>query len=358
MNQTINEQLTEAVRQVLITSTTPGVSIALLVDGSPFVVSPVGYCDLEHKIPMRPAARFYIYSVTKSLIATVILQLTEQGYVSLDVPVQEYLPQLSLDIPVTIRQLLNHTSGIPDYGTLPAYFEAVKNNPADPWTSDEFLSETLSKGLVFPPGEGWHYSNVGFLLLRKLIEAIFHASLSTAFYNQLFGPLGFHDACVAHTLEDAQQLTPGYSSFFEKDDSLEDIRFIYHPEWVSHGVVIASALELSHLFDAIFDGRLISPESLAIMLEPVNVQVEHPFFQQPAYGLGLMIDEGSRFGILAGNGGGGPGYSAGALTILDASGRRITSIALANSDCGDIGLQVAFSTAMMLSDALEDSPSA
>ena len=357
MNCTLNDQLRDEANQVLIPSSAPGASIALLLDGSSFFVSAVGFRDLERNIPLESDARFYIYSVTKSLIAAVILQLVEQGYVSLDAPVQEYLPQLSLEIPVTVRQLLNHTGGIPDYGGLPSYFEAIKTNPMDPWTSEEFLSATLSQGLIFPPGQGWRYSNIGFLLLRKLIEAVFHSSLSTAFYNQIFGPLDLQHTFVAQTLDDAQQLTPGYSSFFERDDSFEDVRSVYHPEWVSHGVVIATALELAQLFDSIFSGRLLSSEeSLVAMLEPVEAQVEHPLFQEPAYGLGLMIDRGSRFGILAGHGGGGPGYSAGALTIPDACGRRITSVALANSDQDDLGLQIAHSMATTLGDVLETPP--
>ena len=82
------------------------------------------------------------------------------------------------------------------------------------------------------------------------------------------------------------------------------------------------------------------------MLSAVSVPVKHSFFRQPAYGLGVMIDRRSRYGVMAGHGGGGPGYSAGALHIPDAHGRRITSIALANCDQGDTGLMLAYELAM------------
>jgi D-alanyl-D-alanine carboxypeptidase len=290
--------------------------------------------------------------VTKSLLATVILQLVEQARIALDTPVQVYLTQLPLDTPVTVRQLLNNTGGIPNYYALPAYFEALKADPTHSWTSDEFLIYTLPQGLTFAPGQGWGYSNIGFLLLRRVIEEVMNASLRTALHEQLFAPLDLQHTFVAQTLEDARQLTPGYSAFFRSDGSLQDVRPVYHPGWVSHGVVVATASELARVIDALFTCELISPQSLAAMLEPVLVPSKHSLFQQPAYGLGLMIDPQSQYGIIAGHGGEGPGYSAAALHIPDIHGRRITSIALANRDQHDLGLRMAFTMATILGDTL------
>jgi D-alanyl-D-alanine carboxypeptidase len=123
---------------------------------------------------------------------------------------------------------------------------------------------------------------------------------------------------------------------------------------VSHGVVISTAPELARLIDALFTGRLLGAERRAAMLEPVLVPHQHPLFQQPAYGLGVMIDPQSRYGVIVGHGGGGPGYSAGALHLPDVHGHRITSIALANRDQDDLGLSLAFQLAMVAADALED----
>ncbi|NLE44455.1 MAG: beta-lactamase family protein [Chloroflexi bacterium] len=270
----------------------------------------------------------------------------------LDAPIQTYLPQIPLDIAVTVRRLLNHTGGIPDYGGLPAYYEALKADPTRPWTPDEFLTATLTEGLVFIPGEDWRYSNIGFLLLRQVIETVRRTSLRTALQERIFAPLGLRRTFVAQTLDDARQLTPGYSAFFAPDDSLQDIQSLYHPGWVSHGVVISTASDLALVIDALFTGRLITSQSRDAMFEAVDVAVDAPFFRHPSYGLGVMIDHESRYGVMAGHGGGGPGYSAGALDLPDVHGRWVTSVALANRDGNDLGLEMAFTMGMIVGDML------
>jgi D-alanyl-D-alanine carboxypeptidase len=340
-----HQELTQTVEHALATTGTPGASVALLLDGQPVFTAGIGFRDLDETTNLDAQARFYSYSVTKSLIAAVLLRLVQRGSIELDEAVQTYLPQLALDMPVTIRQLLNHTGGIPDYGGLPAYFEALKADPKHPWSAGQFLTETLSQGLLFEPGQGWAYSNIGYLLLRQVIERVLLKSLRAALHEHLFAPLGLSDSFVAENIEDAQLLTPGYSAVFSPDESLKDVRALYHPGWVSHGVVIASALDLARMFDSILSGQSIDRERRAEMLEAIPVQVKHPLFQQPGYGLGVMIDTGSRWGLMVGHGGGGPGYSAGMIHLPDVRGRRITSAALANSDQGDLGLQVAFQMA-------------
>jgi D-alanyl-D-alanine carboxypeptidase len=198
--------------------------------------------------------------------------------VALDTAVQTYLDELPLAPPVTIRQLLNHTGGIPDYGGLPAYFDALKANPRRPWSLEEFLAATLPQGLLFPPGQRWHYSNIGFLLLRQVIETVSAASLQAALQERIFDPLALRRCRVAESLADGQQLTPGYSAFFSGDGSWQDVRPLCHPGWVSHGVVIATAVEVAQILRALFSGGLISAQSRAALLTAVDVPVKHPFF--------------------------------------------------------------------------------
>jgi D-alanyl-D-alanine carboxypeptidase len=253
-----------------------------------------------------------------------------------------------------VRQLLNHTGGLPDYGGLPAYRAALQAHPTQPWRSDEFLAVISQQGLRFAPGKGWGYSNLGFLLLRLLLESITATSLGVVLREQLFAPLDLRQTFVAQSLVDAQRLTPGYSSSLSADGAIQDVRPLYHPGWVAHGVVASTAPELACIIDAIFAGPLLGPASRAAMLEPVRVPTTHPCFQQPSYGLGLMIDPRSRYGMLAGHGGGGPGYSAGAVHLPNVRGHRVTSVALANSDQDDLSLRIAFTLAMLLADTLGD----
>jgi D-alanyl-D-alanine carboxypeptidase len=353
-NSELAQQLKGVIRQALLDANTPGAAVAVLLDGQPAFIEGIGFSDLAQTTALHAHARFYIYSVTKTLIAAAMLQLVDEGRVGLDTAVQTYLDELPLTTPVTIRQLLNHTGGIPDYGGLPAYFEALKANPRQAWSPEEFLAATLPQGLLFPPGQGWRYSNIGFLLLRQVIEAVSAASLQAALQERLFRPLALRHCRVAESLADGQQLTPGYSTFFAGDGSLQDVRPLYHPGWVSHGVVIATAVEVAQILSALFSGELISAPSRAALLTSVDVPVNHPFFQQPAYGLGIMVDRRSRYGLMAGHGGGGPGYSAGALHLPDVQGRHLTTVVLANCDRDDLGLELAFSSAMLVGKAVED----
>jgi D-alanyl-D-alanine carboxypeptidase len=334
-------RLAETVRQALRAGDAPGCAVALTVDGCLMFAAGIGGEDLAGATPLSSEAQCYVYSVTKPLLAIAALQLVKQGHLALDTAVQTYLPSLPLATPVTVRQLLNHTGGIPDYGSMPAYTAALRATPTLPWTSEEFLARTLTHGLIFPPGQGWAYSNIGYLIIRLLIEQIFGTSLRAALQRNLFAPLGLQRTFVAQTLEDASVLTPGYSAFLHAGGELADIRPLYHPGWVSHGVVIASATELAHLFDALFAGALLTPEQLAAMLAPTLVPHTHAWFRQPAYGLGVMLDAQSPYGMTAGHGGGGPGYSVAVLHCAEVGGHAVTSVAMVNRDQPDLGMRIA-----------------
>lgn len=346
----LQQRLNEVVLQALHAADAPGAAVALVVDGQPILKAGIGFRDLQHKAVLDPDALVYTYSVTKPLLATAVLLLVDQGRLELDTPVQTYLHDLPLLAPVTVRQLLNHTGGLPDYGGMRAYFDALRADPRHPWTSDEFLQKTLSRGLKFTPTQGWSYSNIGYLILKRLIERETNTSMRVTLQELLFRPLSLQHTFVAQTLSDAQCLTPAYSTFFSPDGSLKDVTHLYHPGWVSHGVVVSTASELAGIFEALFTNQLLSPALLPSMLDFVHVPGQHPFFTQQTYGLGLMIDPQSRYGQIAGHGGGGPGYSTAALHFPNVAGHRVTSVALANREQHDLGMRIAFSLVDILAD--------
>ena len=319
------------IAQALTGAHTPGAAVALIVDGRPWLEQGAGYRDLAQTEPLPVDARFYLYSITKTLIAIAVLQLVEQGPLTLDDPLREHLPAVPLEERVSVRQLLQHTGGLPDYGGLQNYTEAVRQHPGTPWTEKEFLAHTLSGGLHFPPGTGWSYSNIGYLLLKQLIRRLTGRSLQWALHEHLFAPLGLSHTFVAGSPADSDELTPGYSAFFNDEERLEEISGRYHPGWVSHGVVISTAPETARLFHALFAGHLLPPHLLAQMVVPVPVPVTHPLFVRPSYGLGLMLDPDSPYGLIAGHGGGGPGYDTAALHFADVGGREVVAVVLANA---------------------------
>ncbi len=338
----LKDKIADLVRAQLAAASVPGGAIALAIDGQVEAIG-VGLRDLDRREPLRPEARFYLYSVTKLLLATAALRLVELGNASLDQPVDELLPDLAVKVPATLRQVLNHTAGLPDYGAMPGYFHDLKTDPAAPWTDEAFLTRTLRAGLLYPPGQGWAYSNVGSLLVRQMIERVTGDTLRDALNNLIFAPLGLRRTAVAESISDARDLTPGYSRDLDTDRQWHDISRRYHPGWVAHGVVISTAPELATILDALFAGQLLHPASMNAMLEAVAVPGTQPPFRCPGYGLGVMTDSCSPFGRLAGHAGGGPGFATAAFHAPDVTGHRITAVALLNRDHPTLATEIVYS---------------
>jgi CubicO group peptidase (beta-lactamase class C family) len=142
-----------------------------------------------NEAPVSPcSASVPWWSFTKTALATVALQLVAQGHLSLD--------DLIDSRPYTLRQLLQHRAGVPDYSGLAAYHEAIRQGDK-PWGVPELLSRTAADQLEFEPGKGWRYSNVGYLLVRQIIEDVTGQDLGSIFRNLLFDPLKLESVQVA-----------------------------------------------------------------------------------------------------------------------------------------------------------------
>ncbi|HEY1013439.1 MAG TPA: serine hydrolase domain-containing protein [Herpetosiphonaceae bacterium] len=321
----------------------PGLAASVRRDGAPLLHAAAGFADWERAQPLDADAPMYAYSVTKTLLAALALQFVEAGRITLETPVRAILAEAA-DLPIfTVRQLLNHTAGLPDYGALPAYAAALREHPGRAWDAGEFLARTLGAAPPIEPGARWAYSNIGYLLVRLMIERLAGAPLAAVVAERLAAPLGLRHTRLAADLADAAGLAPGFSAQLDPAGRVADIAASYDPGWVAHGTVRTTADELCLLLAALGDGTLLAPASWAAMREPVPVPVTHPRFRQPAYGLGLMIDAAP--GGAVGHGGGGPGYGAGAIQLTAGDGASITSAVLANHDADEAALLLAFDLA-------------
>lgn len=340
MTQDLQEYLIATVEQALDEFQVPGAAIAVIIDGRTFLETGIGYQDSQQQVSLPADTNFYIYSITKSLIAVAFVYLVEKGILVLDASVRPYLDDFPLDPSITFRQLLSHTSGLPDYGGVSAYTDAVRTNPRIPWTREMFLALAYNQGLQITPGKGWAYSNIGYLLLKCLLEQITGLSLQQFFNQVIFNPLSLKKTYVPTFLNDIDGLTPGYTTFFE--DELQDMSCLYHPRWVAHGVVISTAPELAGIVDALFTGKLLTLSSVKQMTSPIHTLGKYPLFENLGYGLGLFVDTGSPYGEVAGHTGEGPGYSAAAFHFPNLAGARTTIVALANRDRCDLGLALVY----------------
>lgn len=258
------------------------------------------------------------WSFTKTLIAAAALRLAEQGRLDPARPLAGRAWSL--------RQLLQHRAGIPDYGGLPAYHAAVARGEA-PWSEEKLLRLVPAESLLFPPGAGWAYSNVGYLLARRAIEAASGAGLADALRELVLGPLGLRCSRLAVTREDMHRTV-----FAEAHG--------YHPGWVFHGVVIGPVAEAALALHRILAGGLLAPASLASMLDrhPIGGPVEGRPWVTTGYGLGLMTGTMQLPGMerpvrMIGHSAGGPG-SVGAVYHAPDSGGRTAAAFMAGTDEG------------------------
>lgn len=328
-------RLEAAVQSVLDAAGAPGATLAARVDGQALFAVGFGKRLAGSKRPIAPDAKMYLYSITKPLIAAVVLRHVARGRLGLDAPVQEQLGDLPWPSPLTVRALLSHTAGLPDYGGYPPYVEALRAHPEAPWTSEEFLS--LLDGRLPPPQAAWAYSNLGYLLLRLLLEHLESKPLSAILADTIFAPLGLTAAFVATGFSRTPELSPGHEA---ENGVLYDAIPTYHPGWVSHGVVVSNAAGTARLFEALFDGTLLSPESRTLMETPVAEVGHHPKLGRLQSGLGVFLAPESPWGPGIGHPGGGPGYSPLAYRFTLPSGRHLTLAAMVNRSGAELGHDV------------------
>lgn len=152
-----------------------------------------GYADFEWKIPNTPDTKFRIGSITKSFTAILTLQLAERGKIKLDDPVTDYLPDFSIKTAgkITIRQLLTHTSGLPDYNRVPDVFRAVHSGLL---SNAEILRRISEYDLLFEPGTNFNYSNDGYRVLGAIIEKVSGKSYEQVLRENILGPLNMSNS--------------------------------------------------------------------------------------------------------------------------------------------------------------------
>lgn len=177
-------------------SGTPGCALAIIKDGEIIYKRGYGMADLENNVPITPQSVFYIGSVSKQFVTFCIALLVQEGKLSLDEDVREYIPELpDYGIPITIRHLIHHTSGLRDYLTL----EDIAGIPFGFYHEEDVLKLiACQKELNFHPGEEYLYSNSGYFLLSVIIHRASGKTLRQYAHEKIFKPLGmknsrFHD---------------------------------------------------------------------------------------------------------------------------------------------------------------------
>ena len=148
----------------------PGVSVAILWDDGRSWVGASGMRNIATADPMTTGTAFALASISKTFTAAVVLQLVEEGKLSLDQPVAPLLPAFRLDSRITVRMLLDHTSGLPDFFFGKGIDAALRSAPAATWTAAKSWSYVPKPHAV--PGRAWIYSNTNYMLLGELVQSV------------------------------------------------------------------------------------------------------------------------------------------------------------------------------------------
>ena len=287
-----------------------------------------GLADLEGGRPMVPGLRFRAGSLTKSLVATVVLRLVAEGRLSLSDTVEQRLPGiLAYGDRVTVRQLLNHTGGVPDYwAAVERTLYGSREGLLRVWTPEELVALVADQPQAFRAGSAWSYSNTGYILLGLVVEAVTGRALAEELDRGIFRPLGLRDSLLPG--DDSGIPPPGSSGYSlplgppgqVPDGPLLDFTaFDPSPYWAAGGLM-STLGDLTRFFRALLGGRLLPPRLLTEMLPAVTVpsrSLPLPLYDQ--YGLGLLEVE-TPAGRLVGNAGGIPGFLSIILGTRD--GRR------------------------------------
>jgi len=251
--------------------------------------------------PSRP---YYIYSISKSFTAVAIMKLCEEQGDFLDETFSSLLPETLIPDAITIRQLLNHTSGLSDYFSAREYQDAIRSHPNKPWSYEHLMEIGLRHTPLFPPGEGWAYSNPAYGLLRELIEQKSQMNYYAFLQKTILDPVGMPNTRAFLEPDFDLALLEG------EDTSIKgDFRPQYSPGWIATGSLISTVSDVARFYDALFAGKIIPASSLDEMKKTVSVPYPLPPPTQASYGLGLMHSRNDPLGEAYGHGGGGPGYT-------------------------------------------------
>jgi D-alanyl-D-alanine carboxypeptidase len=266
----------------------PGV-FAQVRDGNHTWNLAAGVADIDTGRPVRPHFRHRVGSITKTFVATTILQLVGEHRVDLDAPIASYLPDVlpgELGGQVTVRMLLNHTSGVGDYApVLVANLEAVENLRFRNFTPQELIAIGLSQPPTNAPGERWSYSNTGYVILGLLIERLTGRPYAEEIDRRILRPLGLRHTYFPGTNPYIRgPHMAGYVAW--PDGSLRDVTVFSQSSGWATGEMISTAADVNSFYRALLTGRLLTPALLAQMQTTVVVVPGMP--EVAGWGLGIL----------------------------------------------------------------------
>ncbi|GAB4464305.1 MAG: serine hydrolase domain-containing protein [Armatimonadaceae bacterium] len=316
----------EIIQEEMKRQNIPGASVAILRKGKIVKAKGYGYADLENRVPATPQTVYQIGSVTKQFTAIAILMLAEAGKLKIDDPVVQYLPDAPPAWkPVTLRQMLTHTSGI-----VPNFPE-TQNEWRSPITPAQLLQSVHDTPLQFEPGSKWDYCNTAYFALGLVVEKVSGKSYAEFLTERIFKPLGMSETRLNDVNAIFAHRAAGYT---QTENGLTNAEMV-HPSWpFAAGALVSTVTDLARWDAALRGERLVKAETLQEAWKPVRLTDG----STAPYGFGWALD--NRYRRMVHHGGGIPGFTSYILRFPD---EDLTVILLCNQmvDTGMIARRIA-----------------
>jgi D-alanyl-D-alanine carboxypeptidase len=218
-----------------------------------------GYSDVSTYRNLNTTDIFRIGRVTNSFTSTVLLQLVDENKVSLDSMLSKYVSSVPNSQNISIRQLLNMTSGLYDYATDSLFLIQLKATPLKKWTPQELINYAITNPPYFPPGTGWHYSSTNSILIGMIVEQVTSSTLKQEIQNRIITPLNLQNTSFptdqnmpTGSICNGYSLTSGPATF-------DNVTTRFDPSWIwADGAMISNSTDLKIWAKALVNGSLLS----------------------------------------------------------------------------------------------------
>ncbi|RVW06049.1 serine hydrolase domain-containing protein [Rhodococcus spongiicola] len=313
------DRIDAAIENTMTMASIPGAIVGVWgPDGN--YVKALGVADKTSRFPMETDFYSRIGSVTKTFTVTGVLQLVDEGLVSLDDPISMYVEGVPSGDEITLRQLARMQSGLANYTAINEFQQALFANPEANFTPQQLLDYALAGPAAFPPGQGLEYSNTNTILLGLVVEKVSGMSLPEYLSQKITQPMNMEHTRLPVTNAFPEPHPTGYT--YQTADGEEAVSTDWNPSWGgAAGAMISTLDDLRIWAPALATGALLQPETQAQRLEMVAVQGV-PF--EISYGLGIF-DVGGWLG----HNGSIPGYQTVSVYLPE---RETTLVIMINSD--------------------------
>jgi D-alanyl-D-alanine carboxypeptidase len=293
IDQNLAGRMDGVAEQLLGESMVAGFSVAVARGGTVVFADGYGFADLRGSVPASARTVYGIGSITKQFTAAAMLKLQEDGRLALDDDIHTYLADYPTNGQrITIRQLLSHTSGLPELTVQHSY----SSTSGAGTTREAIMRKILSLPLDFLPGTAWRYSNSGYVLAGMIVERVTGISYEAYLTNEVLGPVGIRDVSVCPDERSSIVYARGYQPQtgnwtrairLGRPLSLASASQVNMDIASSAGAGCSTVVGLLAWTEALTSGRVLSPASFQLMTTPTTLADGSTF----PYGLGLFIRE-------------------------------------------------------------------